>query len=177
MPSIKVNSIAKKLGVGFKTIVEYLNEKDDSKRYNVNSKLTTDQLRDVVNEYGNELPKEERKKLLDSYTEDSAPASDAKETTASEKEVKEKENPRQEKTQPKVTEKGPKVLGKVELDKNNEVVRTAPKKEAPKAEALKKEDVYKRQQIDCSRYRRGSHLPSQSAPPPIHCSSQVPQCA
>ena len=98
MPSIKVNSIAKKLGVGFKTIVEYLNEKDDSKRYNVNSKLTTDQLRDVVNEYGNELPKEERKKLLDSYTEDSAPASDAKETTASEKEVKEKENPRQEKT-------------------------------------------------------------------------------
>ena len=45
MPSIKVNSIAKKLGVGFKTIVEYLNEKDDSKRYNVNSKLTTDQLR------------------------------------------------------------------------------------------------------------------------------------
>ena len=135
MPSIKVNSIAKKLGVGFKTIVEYLNEKDDSKRYNVNSKLTTDQLRDVVNEYGNELPKEERKKLLDSYTEDSAPASDAKETTASEKEVKEKENPRQEKTQPKVTEKGPKVLGKVELDKNNEVVRTAPKKEAPKAEA------------------------------------------
>ena len=139
MPSIKVNSIAKKLGVGFKTIVEYLNEKDDSKRYNVNSKLTTDQLRDVVNEYGNELPKEERTKLLESYTEDSAPTSDAKEKTASEKEVKEKENPKQEKAQPKETEKGPKVLGKVELDKNNEVVRTTPKKEAPKAEAPKKE--------------------------------------
>ena len=139
MPSIKVNSIAKKLGVGFKTIVEYLNEKDDSKRYNVNSKLTTDQLRDVVNEYGNELPKEERTKLLESYTEDSAPTSDAKEKTASEKEVKEKENPKQEKAQPKETEKGPKVLGKVELDKNNEVVRPTPKKEAPKAEAPKKE--------------------------------------
>ena len=139
MPSIKVNSIAKKLGVGFKTIVEYLNEKDDSKRYNVNSKLTTDQLRDVVNEYGNELPKEERTKLLESYTEDSAPMSDAKEKTASEKEVKEKENPKQEKAQPKETEKGPKVLGKVELDKNNEVVRPTPKKEAPKAEAPKKE--------------------------------------
>ena len=139
MPSIKVNSIAKKLGVGFKTIVEYLNEKDDSKRYNVNSKLTTDQLRDVVNEYGNELPKEERTKLLESYTEDSAPTSDTKEKTASEKEVKEKENPKQEKAQPKETEKGPKVLGKVELDKNNEVVRPTPKKEAPKAEAPKKE--------------------------------------
>ncbi|OFO55266.1 translation initiation factor IF-2 [Porphyromonas sp. HMSC077F02] len=139
MPSIKVNSIAKKLGVGFKTIVEYLNEKDDSKRYNVNSKLTTDQLRDVVNEYGNELPKEERTKLLESYTEDSAPTSDAKEKTASEKEVKEKENPKQEKAQQKETEKGPKVLGKVELDKNNEVVRPTPKKEAPKAEAPKKE--------------------------------------
>ena len=139
MPSIKVNSIAKKLGVGFKTIVEYLNEKDDSKRYNVNSKLTTDQLRDVVNEYGNELPKEERTKLLESYTEDSAPTSDAKEKTASEKEGKEKENPKQEKAQQKETEKGPKVLGKVELDKNNEVVRTTPKKEAPKAEAPKKE--------------------------------------
>lgn len=139
MPSIKVNSIAKKLGVGFKTIVEYLNEKDDSKRYNVNSKLTTDQLRDVVNEYGNELPKEERTKLLESYTEDSAPTSDAKEKTASEKEVKEKENPKQEKAQQKETEKGPKVLGKVELDKNNEVVRPTPKKEASKAEAPKKE--------------------------------------
>ena len=139
MPSIKVNSIAKKLGVGFKTIVEYLNEKDDSKRYNVNSKLTTDQLRDVVNEYGNELPKEERTKLLESYTEDSAPTSDAKEKTASEKEVKEKESPKQEKAQQKETEKGPKVLGKVELDKNNEVVRPTPKKEAPKAEAPKKE--------------------------------------
>ena len=139
MPSIKVNSIAKKLGVGFKTIVEYLNEKDDSKRYNVNSKLTTDQLRDVVNEYGNELPKEERTKLLESYTEDSAPTSDTEEKTASEKEVKEKENPKQEKAQPKETEKGPKVLGKVELDKNNEVVRPTPKKEAPKAEAPKKE--------------------------------------
>ena len=139
MPSIKVNSIAKKLGVGFKTIVEYLNEKDDSKRYNVNSKLTTDQLRDVVNEYGNELPKEERTKLLESYTEDSAPTSDTKEKTASEKEVKEKENPKQEKAQSKETEKGPKVLGKVELDKNNEVVRPTPKKEAPKAEAPKKE--------------------------------------
>lgn len=139
MPSIKVNSIAKKLGVGFKTIVEYLNEKDDSKRYNVNSKLTTDQLRDVVNEYGNELPKEERTKLLESYTEDSAPTSDAKEKTASEKEVKEKENPKQEKAQPKETEKGPKVLGKVELDKNNEVVRPTPKKEAPKVETPKKE--------------------------------------
>ncbi|MDY3883879.1 translation initiation factor IF-2 [Porphyromonas somerae] len=139
MPSIKVNSIAKKLGVGFKTIVEYLNEKDDSKRYNVNSKLTTDQLRDVVNEYGNELPKEERTKLLESYTEDSAPTSDAKEKTASEKEVKEKENPKQEKAQPKETEKGPKVLGKVELDKNNEVVRPTPKKEASKAETPKKE--------------------------------------
>lgn len=139
MPSIKVNSIARKLGVGFKTIVEYLNEKDDSKRYNVNSKLTTDQLRDVVNEYGNELPKEERTKLLESYTEDSAPTSDAKEKTASEKEVKEKESPKQEKAQPKETEKGPKVLGKVELDKNNEVVRPTPKKEAPKAEAPKKE--------------------------------------
>lgn len=139
MPSIKVNSIAKKLGVGFKTIVEYLNEKDDSKRYNVNSKLTTEQLRDVVNEYGNELPKEERTKLLESYTEDSAPTSDAKEKTASEKEVKEKENPKQEKAQQKETEKGPKVLGKVELDKNNEVVRPTPKKEASKAEAPKKE--------------------------------------
>ena len=135
MPSIKVNSIAKKLGVGFKTIVEYLNEKDDSKRYNVNSKLTTDQLRDVVNEYGNELPKEERTKLLESYTEDSAPTSDTKEKTASEKEVKEKESPKQEKALQKETEKGPKVLGKVELDKNNEVVRPTPKKEAPKAEA------------------------------------------
>lgn len=134
MPSIKVNSIAKKLGVGFKTIVEYLNEKDDSKRYNVNSKLTTDQLRDVVNEYGNELPKEERTKLLESYTEVSAPTSDAKETTASEN-----ESPKQEKAQPKEPEKGPKVLGKVELDKNNEVVRPTPKKEAPKAEAPKKE--------------------------------------
>ena len=139
MPSIKVNSIAKKLGVGFKTIVEYLNEKDDSKRYNVNSKLTTEQLRDVVNEYGNELPKEERTKLLESYTEDSAPTSDAKEKTASEKEVKEKESPKQEKALQKETEKGPKVLGKVELDKNNEVVRPTPKKEAPKAEAPKKE--------------------------------------
>ena len=53
--------------------------------------------------------------------------------------MKEKENPKQEKAQPKETEKGPKVVGKVELDKNNEVVRPTPKKEAPKAEAPKKE--------------------------------------
>ena len=126
MPSIKVNSIAKKLGVGFKTIVEYLNEKDDSKQYNVNSKLTTDQLKEVVKEYGSELSNEERKKLLDSYTETSAPKPEV-------------EVPKQEKVEPKEVEVGPKVLGKVELDKNNEVVKKTPKKEAPKAEAPKKE--------------------------------------
>ena len=139
MPSIKVNSIAKKLGVGFKTIVEYLNEKDDSKQYNVNSKLTTEQLKELVNEYGSELPKEERKKLLDSYTEEPTPKSAAKETTTTDKVVATKEAPTQEKPEPKEVEKGPKVLGKVELDKNNEVVKKAPKKETPKAETPKKE--------------------------------------
>ena len=139
MPSIKVNSIAKKLGVGFKTIVEYLNEKDDSKQYNVNSKLTTEQLKDLVNEYGSELPKEERKKLLDSYTEEPTPKSAAKETTTTDKVVATKEAPTQEKPEPKEAEKGPKVLGKVELDKNNEVVKKTPKKETPKAETPKKE--------------------------------------
>lgn len=64
MSSIKISKIAKDLGVGFKPIVEYLNDKDSTKGYNPNSKLTPDELKTVVNEFGKELSQEARKKAF-----------------------------------------------------------------------------------------------------------------
>lgn len=128
MSSIKISKIAKDLGVGFKPIVEYLNDKDSTKGYNPNSKLTPDELKTVVNEFGKELSQEARKKLLEGYA---APKTEPAKERREEQRERRNEKPNHN------TGSGLKVLGKVELDKNNNVVTPQHKKESPKPEPQK----------------------------------------
>lgn len=130
MPSINIRKVANDLGAGFKPIVDFLSEKDTEKSYNPNSKLTQDELKLVVNEFGKEMPAEQRKTLLDSYTKPSeAPKAKAKEEKAPAK------APAAPKNDAKEEESGLKVLGKVQLDsKGNVIAPQSPKKEVKKKE-------------------------------------------
>lgn len=139
MPSINIREIATELGVGIKSITEYLSQKNEAKKYSVNSKITPDELKAVVNEFGGELSPEKRKSILAEHTEapksnaakpDTAHVAKHKEAVKSDKKVEEDKG-------------GLKVLGKIELDQNNNVVPKPAKKEQPAAKMEPKKEPAK----------------------------------
>ena len=131
MPSIRLNKLAKDLGIGFQSVIDFLNKKKPAESYNPNSKLTLDEVNIVVRELGNALPESEKKALLERYSSKTeepkpeAPKAKAPETPSSE--------PRTPNPEDSAKPAGPKVLGHVDLDNKGNVI--PPKAEASKAEA------------------------------------------
>ncbi|MDO5016795.1 MAG: hypothetical protein Q4E10_00325 [Porphyromonas sp.] len=135
MPSIKISKIAKDLGAGFKPIVDFLNEKDETKGYNPNSKLTADEVKSVVNRFGRELSPEQRQKLIEGYTSGAASKSEVSNNSKATQPSVTKDAGAKAQEQPQQdSEVGLKVLGKVELDAKGNVIAPAESKPEPKPE-------------------------------------------
>lgn len=143
MPAIRLNKVAKELQVGVQTVVEFLTKRNPETSYTPNSKLTVDELKALVKDHGNALTDDERKVLVDKYLTPKAqpkvaePQEESKPEKAATPAAKEKED----------AKAGPKVLGKIELDSQGNVVKpkAEPKKEEPanKAEPKKEEPAKK----------------------------------
>ncbi len=133
MPSVRLNKLAKELQLGVQSVIDFLSKKKPTESYNPNSKLTTDELDMVVRDLGNTLSETDKKALVEKFTskpEAPKPAPEPKAAPA-----------------PKATEAhkdgaslsgggrshGPKVVGKVNLDKKGNVIPPS-KPEAPKIE-------------------------------------------
>ena len=133
MPSIRLNKIAKELGVGLQSVIDFLTKKKPTESYDPNSKLTIDEVKLVVRDLGNSLSESDKKALLDKYaTKPETPKAEEPKAEAPKSEA-----------QPQTSDKpvGPKVLGHIDLDKKGNVI--APKKEEPKAVAPKPEEPKK----------------------------------
>lgn len=114
MPGIKIIKAATELQVGVKTLTDFLSEKNASKSFTQNSKLTEEEFNLCLSKFGKELKKEERESIVAKFF---SPA------PAKEQPVKEKpETPKKE--EPKA---GPIVKGKIDLDEKGNVIQ--PKKE------------------------------------------------
>lgn len=143
MPAIRLNKVAKELQVGVQTVVEFLTKRNPETSYTPNSKLTVDELKALVKDHGNALTDDERKVLVDRYLtpkaqpKEAEPQEESKPEKATTPEAKEKED----------AKTGPKVLGKIQLDSQGNVVKpkAEPKKEEPakKAEPKKEEPAKK----------------------------------
>lgn len=133
MPSVRLNKLAKELQLGVQSVIDFLSKKKPTESYNPNSKLTTDELNMVVRDLGNTLSETDKKALVEKFTskpEAPKPAPEPKAAPA----PKAAEAPKSEASRSGDGRSyGPKILGKVDLDKKGNVIPPS-KPEAPKKE-------------------------------------------
>ena len=68
MPAIKLNKVARDLNVGVSTLSTFLSKKNPNGDYkSPNTKLTTAELKTVLEEYGSDLSADDKKRLTESY--------------------------------------------------------------------------------------------------------------
>ncbi|MDO5036425.1 MAG: translation initiation factor IF-2 [Porphyromonas sp.] len=138
MPVIRINVVATDLNVGIASLKEFLQKKYPNKKYGPNSKLTEEEFRSCLKEFGGHLDKAQIQSLEDKYLAPKKP-----EATSEPSKGEEQATPPQqsEKTETKKSA-GPVVKGKIELDAKGNVIQ--PKKKATptaKAEEKKAEPV------------------------------------
>ena len=132
MPAIKLNKVARDLNVGVSTLSTFLSKKNPNGDYkSPNTKLTTAELKTVLEEYGSDLSADDKKRLTESYLSKSP-----KGTTSTE-EVKQTE-PKAAKPEP-TSEAAPAakskpsfVKGHLQLDDKGRVIPVSTKSEKPK---------------------------------------------
>ena len=132
MPAIKLNKVARDLNVGVSTLSTFLSKKNPNGDYkSPNTKLTTAELKTVLEEYGSDLSADDKKRLTESYLSKSL-----KGTTSTE-EVKQTE-PKAAKPEP-TSEAAPAakskpsfVKGHLQLDDKGRVIPVSAKSEKPK---------------------------------------------
>ena len=131
MPAIKLNKVARDLNVGVSTLSTFLSKKNPNGDYkSPNTKLTTAELKTVLEEYGSDLSADDKKRLTESYLSKSP-----KGTTSTE-EVKQTE-PKAAKPEP-TSEAAPAakskpsfVKGHLQLDDKGRVIPVSAKSEKP----------------------------------------------
>ena len=131
MPAIKLNKVARDLNVGVSTLSTFLSKKNPNGDYkSPNTKLTTAELKTVLEEYGSDLSADDKKRLTESYLSKSP-----KGTTSTE-EVKQTE-PKAAKPEPTseaapATKSKPSfVKGHLQLDDKGRVIPVSAKSEKP----------------------------------------------
>ncbi|WP_297126927.1 translation initiation factor IF-2 [uncultured Porphyromonas sp.] len=126
MPAIKINKVARDLNVGVSTLSSFLSKKNPNGDYkSPNTKLTTAELKTVLEEYGSDLSADDKKRLTESYLSKS-PKADTPTEPAKEQATAKVEPAPDTKPQPSF------VKGHLQLDEKGRVIPGSSKKEEPK---------------------------------------------
>ena len=126
MPAIKINKVARDLNVGVSTLSSFLSKKNPNGDYkSPNTKLTTAELKTVLEEYGSDLSADDKKRLTESYLSKSPKAATPTEP-ATEPATAKVEPALETKPQPSF------VKGHLQLDEKGRVIPGSSKKEEPK---------------------------------------------
>ena len=132
MPAIKINKVARDLNVGVSTLSTFLSKKNPNGDYkSPNTKLTTAELKTVLEEYGSDLSADDKKRLTESYLSKSPKASTPAEPTKQPEPEVTKAEPASEpepasKSQPSF------VKGHLQLDDKGRVIPVSSKSDKPK---------------------------------------------
>ena len=132
MPAIKINKVARDLNVGVSTLSTFLSKKNPNGDYkSPNTKLTTAELKTVLEEYGSDLSADDKKRLTESYLSKSPKASTPAEQTKQPEPEATKAEPASEpepasKSQPSF------VKGHLQLDDKGRVIPVSSKSDKPK---------------------------------------------
>lgn len=132
MPAIKINKVARDLNVGVSTLSTFLSKKNPNGDYkSPNTKLTTAELKTVLEEYGSDLSADDKKRLTESYLSKSPKASTPAEPTKQPEPEVTKAEPASEpepasKSQPSF------VKGRLQLDDKGRVIPVSSKSDKPK---------------------------------------------
>lgn len=132
MPAIKINKVARDLNVGVSTLSTFLSKKNPNGDYkSPNTKLTTAELKTVLEEYGSDLSADDKKRLTESYLSKSPKASMPAEPTKQPEPEVTKAEPASEpesasKSQPSF------VKGHLQLDDKGRVIPVSSKSDKPK---------------------------------------------
>lgn len=126
MPAIKINKVARDLNVGVSTLSSFLSKKNPNGDYkSPNTKLTTAELKTVLEEYGSDLSADDKKRLTESYLSKSPKATTPTEPATEPATAKVEPAP-DTKPQPSF------VKGHLQLDEKGRVIPGSSKKEEPK---------------------------------------------
>ena len=132
MPAIKINKVARDLNVGVSTLSTFLSKKNPNGDYkSPNTKLTTAELKTVLEEYGSDLSADDKKRLTESYLSKSPKATTPAEPTKQPEPEVTKAEPASEpepasKSQPSF------VKGRLQLDDKGRVIPVSSKSDKPK---------------------------------------------
>lgn len=132
MPAIKINKVARDLNVGVSTLSTFLSKKNPNGDYkSPNTKLTTAELKTVLEEYGSDLSADDKKRLTESYLSKSPKATTPAEPTKQPEPEVTKAEPASEpepasKSQPSF------VKGHLQLDEKGRVIPVSSKSDKPK---------------------------------------------
>lgn len=132
MPAIKINKVARDLNVGVSTLSTFLSKKNPNGDYkSPNTKLTTAELKTVLEEYGSDLSADDKKRLTESYLSKSPKATTSAEPTKQPEPEVTKAEPASEpepasKSQPSF------VKGHLQLDDKGRVIPVSSKSDKPK---------------------------------------------
>ena len=132
MPAIKINKVARDLNVGVSTLSTFLSKKNPNGDYkSPNTKLTTAELKTVLEEYGSDLSADDKKRLTESYLSKSPKATPPAEPTKQPEPEVTKAEPASEpkpasKSQPSF------VKGHLQLDEKGRVIPVSSKSDKPK---------------------------------------------
>lgn len=132
MPAIKINKVARDLNVGVSTLSTFLSKKNPNGDYkSPNTKLTTAELKTVLEEYGSDLSADDKKRLTESYLSKSPKATTPAEPTKQPEPEVTKAEPVSEpepasKSQPSF------VKGRLQLDDKGRVIPVSSKSDKPK---------------------------------------------
>ena len=132
MPAIKINKVARDLNVGVSTLSTFLSKKNPNGDYkSPNTKLTTAELKTVLEEYGSDLSADDKKRLTESYLSKSPKASTPAEPTKQPEPEVTKAEPASE--QEPATKSQPSfVKGHLQLDDKGRVIPVSSKSDKPK---------------------------------------------
>ena len=132
MPAIKINKVARDLNVGVSTLSTFLSKKNPNGDYkSPNTKLTTAELKTVLEEYGSDLSADDKKRLTESYLSKSPKASTP---TEPEKQPEPKEAKAESASEPEPASKSQPsfVKGHLQLDDKGRVIPVSSKSDKPK---------------------------------------------
>ena len=132
MPAIKINKVARDLNVGVSTLSTFLSKKNPNGDYkSPNTKLTTAELKTVLEEYGSDLSADDKKRLTESYLSKSPKATTPAEPTKQPEPEVTKAEPASE--QEPATKSQPSfVKGHLQLDDKGRVIPVSSKSDKPK---------------------------------------------
>ena len=132
MPAIKINKVARDLNVGVSTLSTFLSKKNPNGDYkSPNTKLTTAELKTVLEEYGSDLSADDKKRLTESYLSKSPKVTPPAEPTKQPEPEAVKTEPASE-SKPASKPQPSFVKGHLQLDEKGRVIPVSSKSDKPK---------------------------------------------